>query len=72
MHQIRVHLAARGWPLVGDQVYGRPGSTPAFPRQALHAWRVALTHPVTREHLEVSAPLPDDLRALYEALGFRL
>jgi 23S rRNA pseudouridine1911/1915/1917 synthase len=72
MHQIRAHLAAKGWPLVGDQVYGRAGSTPPFPRQALHAWRVALTHPVTREHLEVSAPLPDDLRALCQALGFRL
>jgi 23S rRNA pseudouridine1911/1915/1917 synthase len=72
MHQIRVHLAAKGWPLVGDQVYGRAGSTPPFPRQALHASRVALTHPVTREHLEVSAPLPDDLRTLFEALGFRL
>jgi 23S rRNA pseudouridine1911/1915/1917 synthase len=72
MHQIRVHLAAKGWPLVGDPVYGRPGSDPPFPRQALHAWRVAFTHPVTGEHLEVGAPLPDDLRALFEALGFRL
>ncbi len=72
MHQIRVHLAAKGWPLVGDPVYGRPGALPAFPRQALHAWRVALTHPVTGEHLEVSAPLPDDLRTLCETLGFGL
>ena len=71
MHQIRVHLAAKGWPLVGDPVYGRPGVEPAFPRQALHAWRVALTHPVTGERLELVAPPPDDLVALLEALGFR-
>lgn len=64
MHQIRAHLAARGWPLVGDPVYGRKGEGPAFPRQALHAWRVAFTHPFTDERLEIEAPIPDDLRAL--------
>jgi len=72
MHQIRVHLAAKGWPIVGDPVYGRPGAPPDFPRQALHAWRVAFTHPVTGEHVEISAPLPDDMRALLETLGLRL
>jgi 23S rRNA pseudouridine1911/1915/1917 synthase len=72
MHQIRVHLAAKGWPLVGDPIYGRPGAPPDFPRQALHAWRVAFTHPVTGEHVEVTAPLPGDLQALFQALGFRL
>lgn len=69
MHQIRVHLAAKGWPLVGDPVYGRPGAGPDFPRQALHAWRVAFTHPVTGERVGVTAPLPDDLAALLEKLG---
>jgi 23S rRNA pseudouridine1911/1915/1917 synthase len=68
MHQIRVHLAARGWPLVGDPVYGRKGPGPAFPRQALHAWRVAFTHPVTGEHVVIAAPVPDDLRALIAQL----
>jgi 23S rRNA pseudouridine1911/1915/1917 synthase len=67
MHQIRVHLAARGWPLVGDRVYGRPGG-PSFPRQALHAWRVAFTHPATGERLEIVAPIPEDLRTLMTAL----
>jgi 23S rRNA pseudouridine1911/1915/1917 synthase len=71
MHQIRVHLAARGWPLVGDPDYGRPGGPP-FPRQALHAWRVAFTHPVTGERLEIVAPIPDDLRALMSELGMRV
>ncbi len=69
MHQIRVHLAHKGWPLVGDAVYGRSDASPAFPRQALHAWRVSLTHPVTHEPLTVTAPVPADLRALMESLG---
>jgi 23S rRNA pseudouridine1911/1915/1917 synthase len=72
MHQIRVHLAARGWPLVGDPVYGQPGSAPEFPRQALHAWRVAFTHPVTGEHQEIVAPLPEDMGSLLAELGLPL
>ena len=51
-HQIRVHLAARGWPIVGDAVYG--GRTRAIARQALHAWRVTLPHPVTARSLKRS------------------
>jgi 23S rRNA pseudouridine1911/1915/1917 synthase len=62
-HQIRVHLAARGWPIVGDPVYGEPDA-PLFPRQALHAWRVALTHPVSCEPLRIDAPIPRDLADL--------
>jgi 23S rRNA pseudouridine1911/1915/1917 synthase len=61
-HQIRVHLASRGWPIVGDAVYGRPDATIA--RQALHAWRVLLPHPITRQPLELEAPLPSDMRTL--------
>ncbi len=77
-HQIRVHLAARGWPIVGDAVYGRTrkGGVPApldelayaFPRQALHAWRVSLRHPSTSAALEIVAPLPEDMRQLANAL----
>ena len=72
MHQIRVHLAHKGWPLVGDPVYGRPDASPAFPRQALHAWRVSLTHPVTHEPLTVTAPVPPDLGTLIDSLGLRV
>lgn len=61
-HQIRVHLAAIGWPIAGDPTYGRPH--PAIDRQALHAWRIALPHPLTREPLSVTAPIPADMRAL--------
>jgi 23S rRNA pseudouridine1911/1915/1917 synthase len=75
MHQIRVHLAASGWPIVGDPKYGTPSSSRvadpvrserlcAFSRQALHAWRVSMRHPVTGTRLILEAPLPDDFRAL--------
>ena len=65
-HQIRVHLSARGWPIVGDATYG---TREAFPRQALHAWRVSLRHPTTGHLLSIEAPLPDDMRALARDLG---
>jgi 23S rRNA pseudouridine1911/1915/1917 synthase len=64
-HQIRVHLAALGHPIVNDPLYGRPDSRLALPGQALHAWKLAFKHPVTKEHLtfEVEPP-PDYLAAL--------
>ena len=76
-HQIRVHLAARGWPIVGDPVYGEPhwsrivdselaGALRAFPRQALHASHLALVHPATHGRLEIDAPVPDDMGALLD------
>lgn len=66
-HQIRVHLAAIGHPLLGDPAYGRKGAIP-FPRQALHAARLALVHPVTGAHCEWTSPLPPDLAALIASL----
>jgi 23S rRNA pseudouridine1911/1915/1917 synthase len=68
-HQIRVHLATKGWPIVGDAAYGRPHT---FPRQALHAWRLTLPHPITREELTITAPLPDDMRQLCDTLGLSI
>lgn len=75
-HQIRVHLKARGHPLVGDPVYGEarwrtlPGTARAalksFPRPALHAWRLVFPHPQSGERLELSAPVPADLERLWE------
>jgi 23S rRNA pseudouridine1911/1915/1917 synthase len=77
-HQIRVHLSARGWPIVGDAVYGRKrkGGEPApldetayaFPRQALHAWRLSLHQPTTGAAMEIVAPLPQDMRRLAASL----
>ncbi len=79
-HQIRVHLAARGWPIVGDPVYGEPrwstvsdpvlaAALRTFPRQALHSWRLALTHPVTRARLLLEARVPRDLEDLLTVTG---
>jgi 23S rRNA pseudouridine1911/1915/1917 synthase len=69
-HQIRVHLAAIGHPLVGDPTYrGRKrGSAIAFTRQALHAQRLGLVHPATRKAMEWESPLPADFSALLDAL----
>ena len=61
-HQIRVHLATRGWPIIGDAVYGHASEDIA--RQALHAWRVTLPHPLTRDMMTVTSPLPRDIAAI--------
>jgi 23S rRNA pseudouridine1911/1915/1917 synthase len=61
-HQIRVHLAARGWPIAGDAVYGVPD--PRISRQALHASMITLLHPATRKAMTVEAPIPEDMRQL--------
>lgn len=79
-HQIRVHLSAAGMPVVGDPVYGRPRydrikdpelkrRLAQFPRQALHAERVAFRHPATNEPIEIVAPLPADFRELLEEIA---
>ena len=69
-HQIRVHLHSIGHPLVGDPTYGarRHAGAPDFRRQALHAERLELTHPATREPVGWSAALPADMRQLLAAL----
>ncbi len=79
-HQIRVHLADRGYPLVGDRLYGARGRLPVaagteltqmlqnFPRQALHAYRLRLEHPATGEPMTFEAPWPDDFARLVSAL----
>ena len=73
-HQIRVHLASIGHPLVGDPVYGggRSAKLPpllaAFPRQALHAQRLALVHPVTGKAVAWTSPLPPDFASLLAAI----
>jgi len=58
-HQIRVHLAHLGHPLLGDDLYG--GSTELIPRHALHSAQLTLTHPHTGERLSVTSPLPNDM-----------
>jgi 23S rRNA pseudouridine1911/1915/1917 synthase len=76
-HQIRVHMAHIGHPLVGDPVYGRipkwakkafDPTIIAFPRQALHAFELKFLHPRTGELMTFTAPLPPDLEALLSLL----
>ena len=75
-HQVRVHMASIGHPLLGDPVYGRSGKPHArtlnelqFHRQALHAAELGFTHPVTKHRLSFSSPMPSDMQELFNALG---
>ena len=65
-HQIRVHMASLGCPVVGDHTYGKPALDkhlePPPARQMLHAWKLALWHPVKGEKLSFEAPIPDDMK----------
>ncbi len=69
-HQIRVHLASLGHPLVGDPAYGRTGPVP-FGRQALHATRLALVHPSTGRSCAWTSPMPPDFEELVSGLRAR-
>ena len=70
MHQIRAHLAAIGHPLLGDPLYGDPQRNrevlPVLKRTALHAASVRFLHPFTREVIDLSAPLPEDMTAFLD------
>jgi RluA family pseudouridine synthase len=65
MHQVRVHLADVGCPVLGDRLYGPPSTAS---RLMLHAWSLAFDHPVTGERLVIRSPLPDDLVAAAASL----
>jgi len=74
-HQIRVHMADHGWPLLGDPVYGRPPKDPflrvlatELGRQALHAERLEITHPVTGGELRFATAAPADMQRLLDRL----
>lgn len=67
-HQIRVHMQSIGYPLVGDPTYGGKKGPRVFKRQALHAARLGLIHPVSQAEMAWEAPLPDDMQALLVAM----
>jgi 23S rRNA pseudouridine1911/1915/1917 synthase len=75
-HQVRVHMASIGHPLLGDPIYGGSRKTHGkllrelgFHRQALHAAELGFVHPVTRSRLSFSSPMPADMQELFNALG---
>ncbi len=68
-HQIRLHLAALGHPVLGDPLYGGAGVVPGCSRTMLHAEALRLTHPHTRRELRVRAPMPADMQSLMD--GFQ-
>jgi 23S rRNA pseudouridine1911/1915/1917 synthase len=68
-HQIRVHLAAIGHPVVGDSAYGGAAGTPSMTRPFLHAHELAFAHPTTGESLRFEEPLPEDLERVLSDLG---
>jgi 23S rRNA pseudouridine1911/1915/1917 synthase len=65
-HQIRVHLAAKGWPIIGDRRYGSPH--PFIQRQALHAWRITFPHPESQQVLRIETPLPAEIQMTWSDL----
>ncbi|MCC7518847.1 MAG: RluA family pseudouridine synthase [Verrucomicrobiae bacterium] len=74
-HQIRVHLAALGHPVVGDLLYGgarERSRKVAAQRQMLHAWQLGLRHPTTDQEIRVTAPIPEDFRAVARAADLQI
>jgi 23S rRNA pseudouridine1911/1915/1917 synthase len=72
-HQIRVHLATIGHPLVGDPIYGKDRPDPfGLGRQFLHAFSLGFHHPKSGKDMTITSPLPDELRRVLDDLGIRL
>lgn len=67
-HQVRIHLAEAGFPILGDPLYATPFVARASRRLALHAYQLALIHPIFGEYMTFEAPLPDDMERLRRRL----
>lgn len=61
-HQIRVHMAYIGHPLLGDDLYD--GNTSLISRQALHSYRISFIHPISKQNVSFEVPLPNDINLL--------
>lgn len=59
-HQIRVHMSSINHPIIGDSLYGMESKY--IDRQALHAYKIKFIHPITKKEIEVTAPIPDDIK----------
>ncbi len=68
-HQIRVHFASIGHPVVGDPVYGRRKSSLPVERHLLHAWKLGFRHPGSGQHMKLEAPPPEDLAEVLSLLS---
>jgi RluA family pseudouridine synthase len=85
-HQVRIHLSAIGCPVVGDKLYGMAesdylawrndpeghASLLEFPRQALHCRRLGIVHPVTKQEMNLEAPVPEDMKGLIDKLNLKV
>lgn len=67
-HQIRVHMAHKDCPLLGERLYNKGRSPYGVPRQMLHAWQLSFVHPLTGEELEFEAPIPSDFEAVLDEI----
>ncbi|TCS95908.1 RluA family pseudouridine synthase [Hazenella coriacea] len=68
-HQIRIHLSARGYPIIGDDMYGTKEDQHLITRQALHATYLRLYHPRHRKWMEWESPIPEDIQELMKRLN---
>lgn len=71
LHQVRVHLATIGCPIIGDDLYAPPAIRKLGPRLALHSHRLAFTHPISGEPIDAQTPFPKDLRSLLTKLKLK-
>ncbi len=65
-HQIRVHMAYIGFPLLGDELYG--GETELISRQALHCGKIEFFHPITNEKMSFEQPVPEDMEKIFHII----
>ena len=68
-HQIRVHMSSINHPILGDSLYGMESKY--IDRQALHAYKIKFIHPITKKEIEVTAPIPDDIKNVFSCTLFK-